>query len=107
MGVEKELEDFRARQALFAQRHVDNDLLRFSYNLTRPPRMADSTLISSNFGAMVEIARKSGSREISQGSKRDKALEILWRANLTFNTLLYRPFVRLHVYYSSYYFPRV
>lgn len=67
MGMEKELKDFRV--PLFAQCHVDNDLLRFSYGLTRPPRMADSTLISSNFGAVVEIARKSGSREISQDPK--------------------------------------
>lgn len=46
--------------------------------------MADSTLISSNFGAVVEIARKSGSGRNFTGSERGKALQVLWRANLIF-----------------------
>lgn len=83
MGVEKELKDFRVRKPLFAQFHVDNDLLRFSYNLTRPPRMADSTLISSNFGGnCTEITRN------FTGSERGKALEVLWRAILIFHVAL-------------------
>lgn len=50
--------------------------------------MADSTLISSNFGAVVEIARKSGSGRNFTGSERGKALQVLWRANLIFHVAL-------------------
>lgn len=98
MGVEKELKDFRVRKPLFAQFHVDNDLLRFSYNLTRPPRMADSTLISSNFGGnCTEITRN------FTGSERGKALEVLWRAILIFHVAL-PPICTFIIIIIQYYF---
>lgn len=61
--------------------------------------MADSTLISSNFGAVVEIARKSGSGRNFTGFERGKALQVLWRANLIFQCCFA---AHLYVYYYYY-----
>lgn len=70
-GMEKELKDFRV--PLFAQCHVDNDLLRFSYGLTRPPRMADSTSISSNFGAVWKLRENQGHEKFHRIRKRQSS----------------------------------
>lgn len=70
-GMEKELKDFRV--PLFAQCHVDNDLLRFSYGLTRPPRMADSTSISSNFSAVWKLRENQGHEKFHRIRKRQSS----------------------------------
>lgn len=53
--------------------HVDNDLLRFSYDLTRPPRMADSTSISSNFGAVWKLRENQGHEKFHRIRKRQSS----------------------------------